>query len=197
MSDRPARRGRPPLADPEVLRERALRVILDHGYDAVPMSRIAAEVGVSVRTLHRYFPAKADIVWGSVDDSFETIRRALATTGPDVPVADAVADAMGAAFTAGDAGLVLARERVRLIASTPELQAIRSETFDRWRAELTAFVARRLGEPVDGLVPVTTATALQSAMMAALAWWAQGHDDAEPREVVMSSVRGLGRLASA
>lgn len=195
MGDRP-RMGRPPLAEVETLRGRAIGVIVEHGYDRVSMARIAEEVGLSVRTLHRYFPAKADIVWGSVDASFDTIRAALAEAPFDQPIADAVADAMDAAFTAGAEDLPLVRERIRLIATTPALQSIRSETFEKWRTELVVFIAARLGELAEGVIATATAAALQSTMMSALAWWASRDEAEEPRDCVTAALRGLGVLTA-
>src|SRR5699024_4927957 len=62
MNAQVRQQGRPPVADVESLRAAALPLIERHGYEQVSMSALAGELGVSVRTLHRYFPAKADIV---------------------------------------------------------------------------------------------------------------------------------------
>ena len=80
------RRGRPPLADITQLRAEAMQVVLRNGYAEVSMREIADEVGLSLRTLHRYFPGKADIVWGDVDSSFDALRIALGSAGSDVSI---------------------------------------------------------------------------------------------------------------
>ena len=56
------RPGRPASADHGQLRIQMLQVILRDGYEHVTMAQLAAEAGISVRTLHRHFPSKADIV---------------------------------------------------------------------------------------------------------------------------------------
>lgn len=45
------------------LRDAALRLIARHGYEAVPMRRLADEVGVQAAALYRYFPTKEDLLF--------------------------------------------------------------------------------------------------------------------------------------
>jgi AcrR family transcriptional regulator len=57
----------------------ALRLFDERGYDAVSMEFIAGSVGMSRRTLHRYFSSKDEIVLGRFDelgDAFVELLRA-------------------------------------------------------------------------------------------------------------------------
>ena len=45
------------------IREAAARLIARHGYDAVSMRQLAAEVGVQAAALYRYFPTKEDLLF--------------------------------------------------------------------------------------------------------------------------------------
>lgn len=191
------RRGRPPVADAADLRRRAIDVVLRDGYAAVTMSRIASEIGISVRTLHRYFPTKSDLVWGALDPSFEALRAHLAAAPDDVPLLEVVVGAVTATAGAADDDPATREVRERLLATTPELQANRSEAFRRWREELRAFVARRLGVPEGGVVAEAAASALQAATMASLHWWAVNDESSDPAPAFAEGLRGLGALADA
>lgn len=45
------------------IREAAAQLIARHGFDAVTMRQLAAEVGVQAAALYRYFPAKEDLLF--------------------------------------------------------------------------------------------------------------------------------------
>ena len=49
------------------IREAALALIARHGYDAVSMRQLAAEVGVQAAALYRYFPTKEDLLFALMD----------------------------------------------------------------------------------------------------------------------------------
>lgn len=197
MSTTTPRRGRPPLADREVLRSRALREIEGVGYENISMGAIATALGVSIRTLHRYFPAKADIVWGGIETSIEALSDQLRIAKDGLPVVDAVTDVVVGVFERNAEDLAVMRARLRLIAVSPELRANRSATFDVWRAELVALVARSAGEPLDGLAASAVGGALHAAIMEALWWWAISDDPRHPGECVAVALRALGAIASA
>lgn len=61
----------------------ALELFLRHGYDAVTVEQIASSVGLSRRSLHRYFSSKDDIMlcrYDSLGDVFVTLLRARPLT---------------------------------------------------------------------------------------------------------------------
>lgn len=189
------RRGRPPLADITQLRAEAMQVVLRNGYAEVSMREIADEVGLSLRTLHRYFPGKADIVWGDVDSSFDALRIALGSAGSDVSIIEAVSAVVVEALGPLDEAPGLERDRIRVIATTPELRFVRSPSFMRWREELVAFVARRMGEDPAGLVAVSAGAALQAVIMQALEWWAVHPESTTPGDAVAQALHGLNIVA--
>lgn len=187
------RGGRPPIADEDDLRTRAITVLQRHGYAATTMSRIAAETGVSVRTLHRYFPAKADIVWGGIEGSLDALRRGLAHADDGLPPMAAITAVVASVFGQDADDAEVGRARMRLIATEPDLEQTRPETYRLWREELVAYFARRLGVPAEDVVPRSAAAAVQSAIMAGLSWWAvQEHPDVSPAEAVARALGALG-----
>lgn len=193
MTVTPVRRGRPPLLDATEMQSRAIAVVSRHGFSEVTMAQVATEIGVSLRTLHRYFPSKADLVWGALDDTFVDLRARLADVGDDPGVVEAMATAIASCLDPRAELSASGRERLRLIATTPELQEVQSNAFRQWRETLADYAARRLGASVDDLAPVVLATAIQSATMTGLSWWAT-HDVSEPAaNVVLRAIRALAR----
>lgn len=191
MDDAKPLRGRPQLLSTEELRSRAIAVVSARGYDSVTMATVAAEVGVSLRTLHRHFPSKVDLVWGALDESFIRLREELAKTDPTMPVVAAVHAAIVASFTSPADGQDQHRERLRLIAITPELQAAQSDAFRQWRAGIVDFAASRLDLTPHDLVPLAIGAATQSATLAGLTWWAMHDDAGSPALAVGSALRAL------
>ncbi|MER8003855.1 TetR family transcriptional regulator [Streptomyces sp. NPDC095613] len=193
---RNAQRGRPPLADVGVLRERAIGILLRDGYPNVSMARLAGEVGLSVRTLHRYFPTKADIVWGGTEGSLDTLRRHLDETDADLPILDAITVAVVGVFSQDADGPSLSRARLRIIATTPELQSTRPETYRGWRDETIAFIARRTGTSVHDVSARAAGAAVQTAIAESLACWAADDSGESLADSVTRALLGLGALAA-
>ncbi|WP_345061342.1 TetR family transcriptional regulator [Leifsonia kafniensis] len=189
-----SRIGRPPKAEPEALRSRLLGIIENVGYERASMGSLAAEVGMNVRTLHRYFPAKADIVWGGIESSIETLATELDNAAAGRSILDAVAGAVAGVFDQNADDLAIMRTRLRLIALSPELQANRSATFEGWRHAIIQFVASRREEDAGSLVCVTAGTAMHAAIMEALSWWALRKEVADPAGCIAEALHGLSAL---
>lgn len=191
-----SRRGRPPLAEITQLRAQAVQVVLREGYGRVSMRQIADEVGLSLRTLHRYFPTKSEIVWGDIDSSFDALREALVSASTELSIIDSVTTVIVEALGPLDDGPGLERDRIRLIATTPELQAIHSKSFVRWRDELVRFVASRMGETPTSVAAVSTGAALQAVVMRSLAWWAVQASPVSPTQAITQAMQGLALATS-
>ncbi|WP_127524376.1 TetR/AcrR family transcriptional regulator [Mesorhizobium sp. Z1-4] len=63
------------------IRDAAVNLIARHGYEAVTMRQLAAEVGVQAAALYRYFPTKEDLLYDlmiahmeALIDSWELVR---------------------------------------------------------------------------------------------------------------------------
>jgi len=179
------------------LRGRLLELLERTGYEQTSMGSLAAEVGMSVRTLHRYFPAKADIVWGGIEVSVDALTAELRDTDESRPTVDAIADAVASVFARNVEDLTIMRARLRLIALTPELRTNRSTTFEGWRHAIIRFIASRRGEATDSLVAVAGGTAIHTTIMEALGWWALRSDLADPSGCITDALRGLTGLNAA
>lgn len=191
MNDPAPPRGRPPLAELGELRTRALRVLLEHGYATVTMVGLARQLGMSVRTLHRYFPAKADIVWGGIEGSIDALRRGFAAADERAPIIEAITEVIVAVFEQDADEMSVGRLRLRVIATNPELQTTRPDVYRRWREATIEYVARRLGTSPHDLVPRAVGAAVQTVVAEALAWWAVQDDDRPAAHTVAEALRGL------
>ncbi len=65
------------------LREAALALIARHGYDAVPMRRLAAEIGLQAPALYKYFPTKEDLLFALMREHMEGLLGAWHAADPD------------------------------------------------------------------------------------------------------------------
>lgn len=189
--------GRPPKADAEVLRGQLLGLIERLGYENATMGTLAQSVGMSVRTLHRYFPAKADIVWGGIEPSIDVLTAELDARPSKEPIVEAIAQAVSGVFQRNEEDLGVLHARLRLIALSPELRANRSGTFEGWRRTVTNYVAMRKGESPQGLIPVTGGAAIHTAIMEALTWWGVQDGAQDPSGCIVEALRGLQYLDEA
>jgi AcrR family transcriptional regulator len=67
------------------LREAALTLMARHGYDAVTMRQLAAEVGVQPAALYRYFPTKEDLLFTLMREHMEGLLAAWEKARPASP----------------------------------------------------------------------------------------------------------------
>jgi AcrR family transcriptional regulator len=188
MSAVATRRGRPATITADEIEHAALRLWDLHGYDRIPLGDVAAAVGVSARTVFRYFPSKSDIVWRGLDEAIQDLKANLQQAAGEPTLMARMRAAILASLCMGD-DLSISRLRMRLISRTPELQNNYSPTFIAWRVTLEDYVADQLGIDADGLVPRIAASSIQNAAMAALAWW--GAHGGDPHDVVDRALRGL------
>lgn len=64
------------------IREAALRLMARHGYDAVSMRQLAAEVGVQAAALYRYFPNKEELLFSLMREHMEGLIAAWEAARP-------------------------------------------------------------------------------------------------------------------
>jgi AcrR family transcriptional regulator len=183
----PRRRGRPVDVDPERVALLALRHFDEHGYEATTMDDIAAVAGIGRRTLFRYFPSKPALIWGGMEPVVERMHAVLDEAPATEPVRDVLARAITVSLDLAPDSLEATRRRLRLMGSDPSLVAFGLSRLSADRGVLAAFLARRLGEPVDGLRVQVLADALGSTNFSALLWWAR-NDEGGPAAVAVAAL---------
>ena len=165
------RPGRPPGTSRRAVTRTALELFAERGFEETTVDDIADALGVSRRTLFRYFGSKNDMAWGDFGWVLARLRRCLDATGPDEPLHEAVGRAVIESNRYEDDQLPELRIRMRLITGVPALQAHSALRYAEWRAVIAEFVARRLGCGVDDLIPQTVAHAALGTSMAAFLVW--------------------------
>jgi mycofactocin system transcriptional regulator len=143
----------------------------ERGFDETTVDDVAEALGVSRRTLFRYFASKNDMVWGDFDWVLARLHRCLDAMGPDEPLHEALRRAAVESNRYEDEQLPELRIRMRLITGVPALQAHSTLRYAEWRAVIAEFVAGRLGCDPGDLFPQTVAHAALGTSMAAFLVW--------------------------
>jgi len=166
-------RGRPGVTSHGEIEQAAFRLFAEHGFAATTLDAIAAEVGVGRRTLFRYYRSKNDIPWGRFDRTLAGFRALLDAQPSDLPLHEAVHRGVVAFNEFPEDAQPPHRERMRLILTTPELQAHSVLRYQEWRKVIADYVARRTGAaPTDLLPRVVGQVSLALALSAYDAWLA-------------------------
>ena len=133
--------GRPPATSHAQIERAAFRLFALRGFDGTTLDAIAGEVGISRRTLLRYYDSKNDIPWGRFAETLDGFRATLAAMPDDLPLHQAVHAAV-LAFNRFDLDAHPShRERMQLILTTPALQAHSVLRYGEWRRVIADYVA--------------------------------------------------------
>ena len=147
------RLGRPPVTTRTELEQIALGLFVRQGFSETTLDDIAAAAGIARRTFFGYFSSKNDVVWGDFDALLGGMEEWLDEGDDGRPLLEALTDAV-VRFNDLPAGAVAAhRQRMALILHVPALQAHSTLRYAEWRNVVARFAARRLGEPVEALLP--------------------------------------------
>jgi TetR/AcrR family transcriptional regulator, regulator of mycofactocin system len=165
------RPGRPPGTSRRAVTSTALALFAERGFEQTTVEDVADALGVSRRTLFRYFASKNDMVWGEFDQVLERLRRCLAATSGDEPLHEALRRAVVESNRYEPSQLPELRIRMRLITRVPALQAHSMLRYTEWRAVIAEFVAGRLGCAPENVVPQVVAHAALGTSMAAFVVW--------------------------
>jgi TetR/AcrR family transcriptional regulator, regulator of mycofactocin system len=125
------------------LERAALDLFARRGYDRTTVEDVAAEAGVSARTAFRYFPAKADLVFGDVAADLAELRRLLAAQDAGAPAFEAMRGAL--AEFAPRIGTPMNAERSQVVAANPELTARALGQRELWAEAIATELATRRG----------------------------------------------------
>ncbi|MFF4507397.1 TetR/AcrR family transcriptional regulator [Streptomyces sp. NPDC001401] len=181
------RTGRPPLTDErkaeiryEIARA-AVDLFVTQGVAATTGEQIGQAVGVSARTVWRYFPSKEACVRPLFTAGIEMIAARLREWTPGQPLEDIFAPELTA-----DLGVVAGPDRatvgalVRLTRTEPDLRAVWLQTYDEAEPAFARALAERAGLPPDDLRPTIQAAMFNAALRAAVEHYAWRTAGAEP-----------------
>jgi AcrR family transcriptional regulator len=146
------------------IREHALRLFREQGYDGTTVEQIAAAAEVSPSTFFRYFPTKEDVVLQ--DDMDLRLFEAFERQPPDLAPLAAVRAAMreaGESFTPQEWALL--REATALSMSVPEVRSRSLDEMTRMIGGITEVLAKRVGLPATDMRVRTFAGAILGVMV--------------------------------
>ncbi len=190
---RSSARGRPVATSHAAIEQAAFRLFASHGFAGTTMEAIAREAGIGKRTVFRYYQSKNDIPWGRFDRTLDHFRALLDDQPDDLPVHAAIHRGVMEFNRFPADARPPHRERMRLILTTPELQAHSVLRYAEWRRVIAEYVARRTGAHPDDLVPrVAGHASLAISLSAYETWLAEPDADApELPEIIDRAMAGL------
>ncbi|NKX56571.1 mycofactocin system transcriptional regulator [Arthrobacter mobilis] len=168
---RASARGRPEVTSHGAIEQAAFALFAERGFAGTTLNAIAERVGVGRRTLFRYYQSKNDIPWGQFDRTLDHFRALLDQQPDDVPVHAGVHRAVVEFNRFPSGARPSHRERMRLILTTPELQAHSVLRYAEWRRVIAEHVARRTGAQPDDLMPQVAGHVSLALSLAAYEAW--------------------------
>lgn len=197
MSRSPSLRGRPSATSHAEIEREAFRLFATQGFEATTLDAIAERIGVSRRTVTRYYASKNDIPWGQFDRTLAAFRDLLATMPHSLPLWERVHRGVVAFNAFPEDAEPPHRERMRLILRTPALQAHSVLRYEQWRAVIADYVATETGQAADDPIPrLAGHVSLALAISAYERWLTPAAEDATRADLpalldqAMSDLRG-------
>ena len=148
----------------------ALDLFLEQGFDAVTIEQIADKAGISARSVHRYFPAKEDLVIDPPEPYGQFVTRTLT----ERPADEGIMTSLYSSYAA----LMRTREQDRrdkigmyLLSRSASLRAHNIEKHERWAEMLTPIVSSRLtGTDTDVRARALVQSSLAAFTLALTTW---------------------------
>jgi len=171
VDDRQGALGRPAVTSRAELEQISLAMFANQGFDVTSVDEIAAAAGIGRRTFFRYFKSKNDAVWGDFDAQLVAFASCLESSPADVSAVDAICAAV-ITFNSFDAAATASlRIRMKVILSSPALQAYSTLRYAAWRQVVSRFASNRLGLDEKALIPRTLGHLALGAALAAYEQW--------------------------
>jgi AcrR family transcriptional regulator len=155
------------------IREHALRLIAEQGYDATTVEQIAEAAEVSPSTFFRYFPTKEDVVLQDDLDLLwiDAYRAQPAELSPIAAMRTALHEAFA---TMSEDDLAVLRQTMDLTVAIPAVRARMLDEFARTTQVLASAIAERAGRAEDDFAVLTVAGAVLGVAVGA--WFTAAHD---------------------
>src|SRR5271156_473699 len=135
MAQQQPRVGRRRSTTREHISDVALGLFADRGFSEVSVDDVAQAAGIARRRVFRYYASKNAIPWGDFDAHLQHLRELLDHVDPDMPLGEALRDALLSFNTFGESETVRHRQRMRVILQTAELQAYSMTMYAGWRED--------------------------------------------------------------
>ncbi|MYW01627.1 TetR family transcriptional regulator [Streptomyces sp. SID3343] len=191
MTSAPGLRERKKIRTRKVIRQEALRLFLEFGYEETTIEHIADASDIAPSTFFRYFPSKEHVVFADEYDSL--IEHAINARPADEQVVDAVRNGiidLSRTALAQDHDELL--QRMQLIDRVPALRSRLPQHQSEETGFVASLVAQRLGrEPSDFEVRVLVSL-LSTIVVEVLLTWARHNGERPLDELFESSFAFVG-----
>jgi AcrR family transcriptional regulator len=157
----------------EAIRKAGLRLIFEHGYEAMSLRQLAAEVGIQVGSLYNHISTKQELLFDLVQDHIIELLRQLdsALDGKDEPVERL------RAFVAFHVGYHMTRKREVYIANS-ELRSLEPKNYEAvvvlrgaYERRLSDILSQGVASGVFEVVDVQVATFAILSLLTGLCNW--------------------------
>ncbi|OKO81162.1 TetR/AcrR family transcriptional regulator [Bradyrhizobium sp. NAS96.2] len=157
----------------EAIRKAGVRLIFEHGYEAMSLRQLAAEVGIQAGSLYNHISTKQDLLFDLVQDHINDLLRELdqALEGKADPVERL------RAFVAFHVTYHMTRKREVFIANS-ELRSLDAKNYDAvvalrgaYEQRLAQILTDGLSEGVFEVVDIQVATFAILALLTGLCTW--------------------------
>lgn len=156
------------------IRDAAVRLFSERGFDGVTVAEIADEADVSPATVFNYFATKEDLVYGRMEAFEEELLRTIRGR----PAGESILSAFGrfvltprGFLQATDEGARQSLEAVtRVITGSPALLSREQQILERYTQSLAAVIAEENGAPPNDVGAWVSANALIGVHRALLAY---------------------------
>ncbi|MGY4160610.1 AcrR family transcriptional regulator [Bradyrhizobium sp. USDA 4461] len=157
----------------EAIRKAGVRLIFEHGYEAMSLRQLAAEVGIQAGSLYNHISTKQDLLFDLVQDHINDLLRELdlALEGKADPVAQL------RAFVAFHVTYHMTRKREVFIANS-ELRSLDAKNYDAvvalrgaYEARLAQILTDGVAEGVFEVVDIQVATFAIISLLTGLCTW--------------------------
>lgn len=186
--DAERRTGRPPLTERrkaatrmEIAHE-AVRLFTSKGVAATSADEIAEAVGISTRTLRRYFPSKEACVQPLLAAGAEAATRRLRTWPSGRTLRETVSDWKDVAPLMDWPDVAASLDLIRLTRTEQTLKAVWLQTHHAYEGQLAEILAEHAGRHPDDLRIRVQAATINAALRVAAEHhaWRERDDRAEP-----------------
>jgi AcrR family transcriptional regulator len=146
----------------EAIRQTALRLFAERGFEAVTVTEVARQANVSPATVFNYFPTKEDLFYERMEVFEEELLEAVQNRHEGQSILAAFRD-----FVLSVSGVLAEQdpsERLamfaRIVVDSPALQERERRIFDRYSHSLAALIAAETGAASEDVEPWAAASVL-------------------------------------
>lgn len=148
----------------QAIRDAAMRLFLERGFELVSVAEVARTADVSEQTVFNYFPTKEDLVYermGTFEDELLTaVRERPQGETPLRAFARFILDRSDRA--ASGEGRRRVADLARLVNASPSLMAREQQIVATYTDALAALLAEETGASLDGIEPRMAAEAMMA-----------------------------------